>query len=78
MTDTETGGKLVIPGRLTRFDGTLHGQAVTPAEGLKDVPDEAGRGLLLCVHGGNPSFFIVSAASGSFMLSPSAVDRQPG
>jgi len=29
-------------------------------------------------HGGNPSFRIVSPASGSFIDSPSGVDRQPG
>ena len=83
MADAESAGELVIPGRLTRRDGALQGQAVAPAEGLKDVPDdEAVRGLLCRLlrhaHGGNPSFRMVSRASGIFIDMPSSVERQPG
>lgn len=79
MADAEAVGKLVVPSRLTGRDGALQGQAVTPAEGLENVPDETvRRRLLRCGHGGNPSFRIVSPASGIFMLSPSGTERQPG
>ena len=86
MADAEADGELVIPGRLTRFDGALQGEAVAAAEGLEYVPDEAyrrfRRRLRLLqfrrAHGGNPRSRIVSSASGSFMLIPSGVLRQPG
>lgn len=67
MADAETVGKFVIPGRLARLDGALQGQGVAPAEGLKNVPDEAVRCLPWRVHCGNPSLRIVSPASGRCM-----------
>lgn len=78
MADAEAVAKLIIPGGLTGCDGALQRQALAAAERLKNVPDEAVRNFLRRAHGGNPSFRMVSSASGIFMLSPSSVDRQPG